>query len=87
MPAEDALRPILEDGRERERRRSARVLWAGIHGICSLASEEAVLTWSDVDAMAESLIRNYVAGLRHKRKAAKGNLRLRERTGARARTP
>ncbi len=76
VPVEDALRPMLADGRAAERRRSARVLWAGIHGICSLASDEAVLGWGDVDAMAESLIRNYVAGLRDKRRVSRRNQRL-----------
>ncbi len=60
---ESALAPLFPPGRESERLHSARVLWCGLNGICSLTSAGA--TPESATAMAESLVTNYVAGLRH----------------------
>ncbi len=60
---EEALAPLFPPGRESERLHSARVLWCGLHGICALTSAGA--TPESATAMAESLVTNYVAGLRH----------------------
>jgi hypothetical protein len=40
------------------------VLWAGLYGITSLAGAEKLSETEDPKIMVESLIRNYLAGLR-----------------------
>ena len=61
---ESALAPLFPPGRESERLHSARVLWCGLNGICSLTSAGA--TPESATAMANSLVTNYVAGLRYR---------------------
>ncbi|MEE8279445.1 MAG: TetR/AcrR family transcriptional regulator [Alphaproteobacteria bacterium] len=70
---EGALAPLFPPGRERERLHSARVLWCGLHGICSLTSAGA--SPESATAMANSLVTNYVAGLRYGNARATGPLR------------
>jgi AcrR family transcriptional regulator len=62
--AEQALASFFPDGQEEQRRHSARVLWSGLHGICSLARAGALAKSESETTMADSLITNYVAGLR-----------------------
>ncbi|MEX2650096.1 MAG: TetR/AcrR family transcriptional regulator [Alphaproteobacteria bacterium] len=62
---EAALAPLFGTGREQERRDMARLLWAGLHGLCTLAAEGAVLTWDDVRRLSDLLIATTIAGLRH----------------------
>ena len=62
---ESVLAPIFGPHGEQNKRQAARVLWSSLHGICSLsASAKLGLVTSDsVDAMAESLVTNYLEGL------------------------
>ena len=61
---ERALASFFPVGQEEQRYHSARVLWSGLHGICSLARAGALPKSESETAMANSLITNYVAGLR-----------------------
>ena len=63
---EDALAPLFPAGQEIERHHCARVLWSSLHGICSLESTEKLIKTESVEAMSDTLISNYLAGLRHK---------------------
>ena len=65
--AEQALASLFPAGLEKQRHHSARVLWSGLHGICSLSRAGALPKSESETAMAESLITNYVAGLRSER--------------------
>ena len=64
---ETALGPVFPDGDPAKCAEAARVLWAGLHGICSLggAGKLSVISHLTVGDMAASLVGNYVAGLRH----------------------
>ena len=63
---EEALAPFFAPDREADRRHSARVLWSSLHGICSLESAGKLARTESVEAMGESLISYYLAGLRAK---------------------
>ncbi len=65
--AEQALASVFPAGQEEQRHHSARVLWSGLHGICSLARAGALPKSESETAMADSLIINYVTGLRSER--------------------
>lgn len=65
--AEQALASLFPAGQEEQRHHSARVLWSGLHGICSLARAGALPKSESETAMADSLITNYLAGLRQRR--------------------
>lgn len=62
---EDALRPLENSLAEDELRRAARVLWAGVHGIASLAAADklANISADDAPALMRDLVRTYLAGL------------------------
>ena len=60
-----AIAPLFTTGQEAERLHSARVLWTSLHGICSLSASGAMATFETPSAMADSLITNYVTGLRY----------------------
>ena len=60
---EQALAPLFSPGQEDERHHSARVLWASLHGICSLEIGGKLAKTTSVEAMSDSLISNYLAGL------------------------
>ncbi len=63
---ERALEPLFGPGREAETRHSARVLWGAVHGICSLSSAGRLdlLAAEPVAVMTDTLLANYLAGLR-----------------------
>ena len=61
---ERTLAPLFPPGQEAERHHSARVLWSSLHGICSLESTEKLVKTESVEAMSDTLISNYLAGLR-----------------------
>ncbi len=63
---EDTLSPLFADDDTAGRAEAARVLWAGLHGICSLSADGklTVVTSHSVSALANSLVAHYVAGLR-----------------------
>ena len=63
---ERALAPLFPHGQEGERHHSARVLWSSLHGICSLESGGKLVKTESVEAMTDSLISNYLVGLRTK---------------------
>ena len=59
---EGALASLFRDDQKSEQQRAARVLWASIHGISSLASIKAVAGKSS--DLTNDLITTYVVGLR-----------------------
>ena len=61
---DDALDPLFGSEQQEAKRDAARVLWSGLHGMCTLAAEGAVLSWDDVERLKSDLIGVYVAGLR-----------------------
>jgi AcrR family transcriptional regulator len=71
---EMALKPLIGDNDPAAAKRSARVLWAGVHGIASLSTTDklAVVTSDDARALLDDLVRNYLVGLEGKRVKAFG---------------
>jgi len=69
---ETALSPLFETGDGRERADVARLLWACLHGITSLAQSGKLqgITGQSAKEMADSLVVNFVAGLRLNREQA-----------------
>ncbi len=61
---EATIAPLFMSGQEEDRLRSARVLWTGLHGICSLSDTGSMTTFETPTTLADTLITNYVAGLR-----------------------
>ncbi len=61
---ERALSPLFTPEEGTQRLHVARTLWAALHGYCSLASIGALAESQSVENMADSLIMNFVAGLR-----------------------
>ncbi len=61
---ETALTPLFAPGHEVARHHSARVLWSSLHGLCSLESADKLADSESIEALSESLITNYVRGLR-----------------------
>ncbi len=63
---EDALAPLFDSKDVRELREAAAVLWSSLHGICTLALDGrlSLVSARSVPQMAQSLIANYLAGLR-----------------------
>ena len=71
----DSLLAVVEEGLARALpeagpaalRRAARVLWCSVHGICSLAltGKLGLVASESVPVMVESLVRNYLDGLRN----------------------
>lgn len=71
---EDALAPLMVDADAPTLRRSARVLWAGVHGITSLSTADklAIISAESAAPMVDDLVGFYLAGLarRHDRQLA-----------------
>jgi AcrR family transcriptional regulator len=63
---EEALTPLFTAGREADRQRAARVLWAGVHGITSLSTADklSVVTTDTAGRLVDDLVVTYLAGLR-----------------------
>ena len=63
---EAAMAPLFGPDQAPDGAQAARVLWAGLHGICSLASSGKLMAVTDksVAEMAGSLVRHCLAGLR-----------------------
>jgi hypothetical protein len=61
-----ALASHFAPGREADRHRAARVLWAGVHGITSLSTADklSVVTAETAGRLVDDLIGTYVKGLR-----------------------
>jgi AcrR family transcriptional regulator len=62
---EEAIAPLFPAGREADRQRAARVLWAGVHGITSLSTADklSVVTSETASRLVGDLITIYLAGL------------------------
>jgi AcrR family transcriptional regulator len=62
---ESALAPLFGPHDGESKRQAARVLWSSLHGICSLSASSKLgpVTAGSLDAMAESLVTNYLEGL------------------------
>lgn len=63
---EDALAPLFAAGEDHELSQAAGVLWSSLHGICTLARDGrlTLVSAQSVPEMAESLISNFLSGLR-----------------------
>jgi len=66
----EALDPVFEPGEEREKHDAARVLWSGLHGMCSLATEQVILSWDEVRRLSKVMIALCLAGRRPTRARA-----------------
>lgn len=66
---EEAFTPLFDAADGEDRRHAARILWAALHGICSLADAGKlhVVTTQSVREMAESLLATFITGLKAER--------------------
>ncbi len=62
--SEAAVAPLFLPGQEVERHHAVRVLWSSLHGICSLEASNKLIETESVEALSETLISNFRAGLR-----------------------
>jgi len=69
---EATLAPFFPPGREADRQRAARVLWAGVHGITSLSTADklSVVTSESATRLIDDLVDTYLAGLESAGRAA-----------------
>ena len=63
--AENAIATLFTSGEVKERLHHAQVLWASLHGICSIQVAGKLVLKEPAELMARSLITNYVEGLRY----------------------
>ena len=70
---ETAMAPLFASDDQQALQRSARVLWAGVHGITSLSTANKLsnVTTEAAAILVRDLIKNYLAGLRATPKPAK----------------
>ena len=61
---EAAVAPLFLPGQEAERHHATRVLWSSLHGICSLEASNKLIKTESVEALSETLISIFLAGLR-----------------------
>lgn len=61
---ERALAPLFPQGREAQRLHVARVLWASLHGICSLGSAGKLAAGETRTTMVDTLVTHFLVGLR-----------------------
>lgn len=63
-----ALKPIIQNASDAELQRSARVLWAGVHGITSLSTADKLssLTTDSARPLVDDLVKTYLSGLAHR---------------------
>ena len=59
------MQPLLPYASEPERKRAARVLWAGVHGITSLSTADklSIVTTEAAGRLVDDLVSTYLAGL------------------------
>ncbi len=74
---ERVIAPLFLVGEEKLRAHEARVMWAGLYGIATLASSRKSSAALDTRAMVHSLAGNYVAGLERRLAEAKKKRRTR----------
>ncbi|MBF0380190.1 MAG: TetR/AcrR family transcriptional regulator [Magnetococcales bacterium] len=62
----DTIKTLLPDCGNKEVKHSARVIWSGLYGVCSLvqANNLTDVSAKSVDEMARSLVYNYISGLK-----------------------
>lgn len=62
---EAALTPLFKDAEQIEKENTARILWASLHGICTLSQSGKlqIVTSQTVKQMAHTLVHNFVTGL------------------------
>jgi AcrR family transcriptional regulator len=65
---EDVLVPLAGGMDAQALRRSARVIWAGVHGISSLSAAEklAIISTDDAGVLVHDFVKTYLAGLEHR---------------------
>lgn len=65
---EQGLAPLMPQVNEAERKRAARVLWAGVHGITSLSTTDklSIVTTEAAGSLVDDLVSTYLAGLQQK---------------------
>lgn len=63
---EDVLSPLFSEDDQDKKGEAARILWASLHGICSLyqTGKLKIVTSRSAREMAEVLVANFIAGLR-----------------------
>jgi AcrR family transcriptional regulator len=61
---EQALGPFFREDEKENRHHAARVLWSSVHGMVSLETGNKLVETESVEAMVETLVVNFVAGLR-----------------------
>lgn len=63
---EKAMTPLFADTAESERKRAARVLWAGVHGITSLSTADKLSNVSTESAwpLIKDMVETYLTGLK-----------------------
>lgn len=61
---ENCLAPFFKPEDAEDRLHAARTLWAALHGYCSLAGSGSLPESESVEKLADTLISNYLAGLR-----------------------
>ena len=62
---EKTITPFFTTSQQDERFHNAQVLWAALHGICSVQIAGKLVKKESAEALAESLISKYLAGLRY----------------------
>jgi AcrR family transcriptional regulator len=62
---ETAIAPLFKPEQQTQRKRAARVLWAGVHGITSLATSDKLssITTDSAQVLVRELITAYVGGV------------------------
>lgn len=62
---EQGLAPLMPHVEETERKRAARVLWAGVHGITSLSTADklSIVTTEAAGSLVDDMVSTYLAGL------------------------
>ncbi|HRK17983.1 MAG TPA: TetR/AcrR family transcriptional regulator [Hyphomicrobiaceae bacterium] len=62
---EAVIAPLFPTGREDERKRAARVLWAGVHGIVSLSTADklSIVSPESAGRLVDDLVANYMKGV------------------------
>ncbi|MDP6774403.1 MAG: TetR/AcrR family transcriptional regulator [Rhodospirillales bacterium] len=58
------LDPLFGPERDAEKLHTARVIWSSLHGMCSLETQRKLIPADSIEAMATSLVKNYLGGLR-----------------------
>jgi len=68
-PLEDALAPLVAGSDSSTRKRAARTLWAGVHGMTSLstANKLSPVTAQVGQSLVDDLVTTYLAGLQRRR--------------------